>query len=66
MLIDMGVQSGNRCFATQRGYGLVLQLQCVTKSLLFLFIYLFFFFCKKPKMIVDELVFVLLFNCCIQ
>ena len=64
MLIDMGVQSGNRCFATQRRYGLVLQLQRVTKSLLFLFIYLFF--CKKAKMIVDELVFVLLFNCCIQ
>ena len=63
MLIDMGVQSGNRCFATQRRYGLVLQLQRVTKSLLF---YLFIFFCKKAKMIVDELVFVLLFNCCIQ
>ena len=47
MLIDMGVQSGNRCFATQRGYGLVLQLQRVTKSLLFLFIYLFFFVRKQ-------------------
>ena len=47
MLIDMGVQSGNRCFATQRRYGLVLQLQRVTKSLLFLFIY--FFFVRKQK-----------------
>ena len=65
MLIDMGVQSGDRCFATQRRYGLVLQLQRVTKSLLYLFIYIYFF-CKKAKMIVDELVFVLLFNCCIQ
>ena len=42
MLIDMGVQSGDRCFATQRRYGLVLQLQRVTKSLLYLFIYIFF------------------------
>ena len=65
MLIDMGVQSGDRCFATQRLYGLVLQLQRVTKSLLYLFIYIYIF-CKKEKMIVDELVFVLLFNCCIQ
>ena len=39
MLIDMGVQSGNRCFATQRRYGIILKLQRVTKSLLFLFIF---------------------------